>query len=334
MPAWEELHRTQQTALSECSHPEPDQRVLFAARDYISGDPFTVKVCRLCSLVRTHPHPMGEDMQRYYPLRYYGSTKRYLFPIDYMLNRRQATWAARIHERHANRPGTALDCGCGQGLLLHGLRERGWNVVGTELTDEAARFARSVLSLNVLVGDLSDLQLKDGAYDVIILRHVLEHVDDPAGVLREARRRLRNGGLVLVAVPNFGSVEAGVWKRHWFHLDVPRHVTHFTPTTLRRLLEEAQFRCEDSSYFSPEFDYFSFIQSALNALGFGQNSLYELLRVPPAKFVRRRRARRYVRDVIASATLGPILAMLALVWVPIAAAMNRGATVVVYARKV
>jgi SAM-dependent methyltransferase len=265
---------------------------------------------------------------------YYGDARRYVIPVDFLLNRLQARRGDQIHEANGERAGAVLDIGCGRGLLLDELRKLGWTVAGTEISDAAARFARDVLQLDVKVGDLRHLHFEEGAFDAVVLWHVLEHVDDPTSLLREVHRLVRPGGFVLLAVPNFGSIEAKLSRAGWFHLDVPRHVSHFTPETLVHVLNAERFKVERISYFSPEYDYFSFVQSVLNRLGVYQNSLYELLRARPAKLLQRKGTPGYTRDAIANLALAPFLILLALVFVPLAAWLGRGATMIVSARKV
>ena len=86
-----------------------------------------------------------------------------------------------------------------------------------------------------------------------------------------------------MSVPNFGSPEARAAGPGWFHLDVPRHLVHFTHGTLDSSLRSAGFEPLESSWFAPEFDAFSFVQSTLNRLGFRQNALYDVLRGQAAK---------------------------------------------------
>jgi SAM-dependent methyltransferase len=113
--------------------------------------------------------------------------------------------------------------------------------------------------------------------------HVIEHLPDPARALAEARRLLRSGGVLLVGAPNFGSPEARLAREGWFHLDVPRHLTHPTAAWLRGALEDAGFSFREASYFAPEYDTFSFVQSAENRMGLRQNVLYDVLRGRSAK---------------------------------------------------
>ena len=74
-------------------------------------------------------------------------------------------------------------------------------------------------------------------YDAVVLWHVAEHLHAPQGTVRGIARLLRPGGVLLIAVPNFGSPEARIGRAGWFHLDVPRHLVHFTASTLTAILE-------------------------------------------------------------------------------------------------
>ena len=78
-------------------------------------------------------------------------------------------------------------------------------------------------------------------YDVVVFQHSLEHVVEPREDLARARRLLRDGGLLLASLPNFGSWQCRAFGSAWFHLDLPRHRTHFTAEGLERLLRQSGF---------------------------------------------------------------------------------------------
>ena len=72
-----------------------------------------------------------------------------------------------------------------------------------------------------------------------------------------------SGGILFAGVPNFGSWEARLARDKWFHLDVPRHLNHFTIPALLRMLSSADLEVKSCSYFAPEYDSFSFVQSRM-----------------------------------------------------------------------
>jgi 2-polyprenyl-3-methyl-5-hydroxy-6-metoxy-1,4-benzoquinol methylase len=311
-----------------CSHPDTSAEPLFPARDYITGDQFTITRCSSCGLIRTLPIP--SDISRYYPSGYYGGDRRYNRLLEVLLGKLYSRRAAAIERRSGVTGGRVLDVGCGRGWLLDAFRRRGWTATGTELTEESARYAREALHLDVLVGDRAVHALPEATYDVVILWHVLEHIAEPASLVADVARVLRPGGTLLVAVPNAGSAEARWGRDRWFHLDVPRHLVHFTPATLRSTLHGAGLLTVHEEYLSPEYDTFSTVQTILNRAGIRQNALYNLVRSRGARVLSGDIS---MRDLALTLVLVPWAASFAAVWAPLAAAVHRGATITAYARK-
>lgn len=320
-------------ATQSCPHPEDQQKLLFPARDYVTGDPFVIRRCAVCGLAHTTPQPPPDQIGNYYPRGYYGHGKRYSAPLERLLDRLYAFRGRLIEIANGLEPGRVLDIGCGRGLLLHQLRKRGWEVIGTELSEDSASYARDVLHIDVKTTSVADLNLPSEAFDMVILWHVLEHITDPAGLLQEVARILRPGGTLLVAVPNFASIEARWARSRWFHLDVPRHLNHFTPDTLRAMLVGVGLRPRMTSYFASEYDFFSFVQTALNMLGIRHNLLYNLLRTRGAKVLTEGQHPPRRLDIALSLLLAPSLGAVSLVWAPVVALLGQGATVTIYAKK-
>src|SRR5436305_600698 len=95
---------------------------------------------------------------------------------------------------------------------------------------------------SLLVGTLPHSDLASGSFDVITMWQSLEHVHHPLPVLAEAQRLLVPGGTLVVSVPNIDSLPFRWFGTSWIGLDLPRHLTHFTPPTLRLMLEHAGYR--------------------------------------------------------------------------------------------
>jgi 2-polyprenyl-3-methyl-5-hydroxy-6-metoxy-1,4-benzoquinol methylase len=136
-------------------------------------------------------------------------------------------------------PGRLLDVGSGRGDLGVTLSPRGWEVTGLEPSPEACEEARSRDAATVQ-GTLSTARgaLGDG-YDAVVFQHSLEHVAEPLDDLRTAGELLRPDGLALISLPNFGSWQARRFGSAWFHLDLPRHRSHFTSRRLEALVRRA-----------------------------------------------------------------------------------------------
>jgi 2-polyprenyl-3-methyl-5-hydroxy-6-metoxy-1,4-benzoquinol methylase len=315
------------TAATACGHPPDEADTLFGAKDPATGDAFTIVRCRRCELARTDPAPSDSELDGYYPKGYHSTTKRYRAGMDRVLSMFHES-RIRTIERLLGGAGNVVDIGCGPGVLINHMRARGWRVRGTERSASAAQQAREVFGLDVSAASVDDLVAEGTTYDAVVLWHVAEHLHAPEETLRGIARLLRPGGVLLVAVPNFGSPEARIGRAGWFHLDVPRHLVHFTPATLRAMLAAAGLRPVKVTYLVPEYDLFSFVQTVENRLGLPPNLLYDVLRRPEARLRRHQSGR-----IAAGVALGlavPLTAA-AMVVAPLAAASRRSATIAVYA---
>ncbi len=134
--------------------------------------------------------------------------------------------------------GRYLDVGCGSGGVLGVAQALGWHVAGVEVDEAAAKKARR-FSARVHVGDLLGAPFEPGEFDVVTAFHVLEHVPDPVGAVRRMLEWLAPDGLIVVEVPNAGGLGARLFGRAWSGLELPRHLSHFTPATLARVVAQA-----------------------------------------------------------------------------------------------
>ena len=309
--------------MEPCAHPAADASTLFAARDYVTGEPFSVVRCGRCGLAVTAPRPATDSLARYYPAAYYGETgqRRFPAPVEWLQGLLYSVRAAAVERLAGGRPGRVLDVGCGRGRLLQAFRRRGWEVHGTELGEDAARHPRA-LGIPVHVGPLESAPWPDASFDAVTMWHVLEHWPDPAEPLSHAARVLRPGGALLVGVPNFASPEARAARAGWFHLDVPRHLVHLGPADLERLLDEHGLHVHHWSHAAPEYDLFSLVQSAENALGLPQNLLYGLLRARSARL-----ASGSTASALAALALAVPLGLVALPLTLVLGALGRGSSV-------
>jgi 2-polyprenyl-3-methyl-5-hydroxy-6-metoxy-1,4-benzoquinol methylase len=139
------------------------------------------------------------------------------------------------------------------------MAQAGWEVAGVEPITSAAEYARRRFALAVFQGVLRDAPYAPASFDVVTFWDVLEHTFSPAEELAHAARLLRRGGLVVVSVPNWDSLDRRLFGRHWLGLDPPRHLYVFTRKTLTAMLTQAGFSVLDWVCFMS--GYFSFIIS-------------------------------------------------------------------------
>lgn len=308
-------------------------RTLFSAPGFDNGDErFELAECSRCRLVRTQPVLSDDQLAAYYAPTYYGGGNRKFGGAFESLIRALNTHRARSilakvrpSEDATNSAPRVIDIGCGRGDLLGAMRIVGCECHGVERsefpTDEQTQGIR-FYKVNV-----EDVGFEPDYFDLAVLWHVAEHLPQPLATIREARRILRPGGLLAIAVPNFDSLQAALFRSRWFHLDLPRHLHHLRMTTLQQCLVDNGFSVEASSTWSVEQNVYGFVQSSLNALsGPGQgNALYGLLK--------RHEGSAAKAKLVAWLVAAGLIAPLAVVESVVAAALAKGATAIVYARK-
>ena len=129
-----------------------------------------------------------------------------------------------------------LDYGCGSGWFAHRMRESGWKVTGMDMSAHAVENARHHFGLDVIHGTLPHPEVGPESFDVITLGAVLEHLHWPHRVIGSAAKALTPGGYLVLSVPNLASWGFRHFRKDWFPLELPRHLLHFTPETLRLLV--------------------------------------------------------------------------------------------------
>ncbi|MBM3266554.1 MAG: methyltransferase domain-containing protein [Candidatus Sericytochromatia bacterium] len=228
---------------------------------------FDLLRCAACRHVYVSPVPA--DLGAYYPGTYWSGDRPATLASRAEAAYRAALLALDVRRiaSHAPRGARVLDVGCGSGDLAASLARAGFAVTGVEVAPDAAEAARRRHGLDVRTGTLAAADFPAGSFDVAVVWHVLEHVPDPAGLLADVARVLRPGGVAIVQVPNFGSIQAGVFGARWFALDVPRHLHHFTPATLARTLEAAGFQAGAVKHGSLRHDPVILASSLWPALG-------------------------------------------------------------------
>lgn len=229
---------------------EPERApVLLRGHDRLTGAPgdFKVLACVECGLAFTQPRLAPADFATYYPDSYsayepnLAGERRSLGERAGDLQRQAVIRFGPYRRIWQRQPGRLLDVGCGVGDLAAVFARRGWSASGIEPSPQAAAHARAA-GVDAVTGTLADAPWQDGEFDAILFNHSLEHIDDPAAALAAAARLLRPGGLLAIAVPNFGSWQRRFFGSAWFQLDLPRHLQHFDRDSLDALVRSAGLR--------------------------------------------------------------------------------------------
>jgi 2-polyprenyl-3-methyl-5-hydroxy-6-metoxy-1,4-benzoquinol methylase len=226
-----------------CGHPLRATRVRAFDRLVTGEGPFSVLECRACRYGVTDPQFRGAALDHFYGTRYaesfYGhstTAQRGLLERARERFRRRAArrrYAGRPYTVSGLAPGRVLDVGCGGGQLLAHYATLGWQTFGIDPAEPAVAAARR-RGATVHQGTLSDQPWSAGHFDLITFAHSLEHIPEPLEALKTARALLAPGGMVAITLPNWRCWQRRfLFSNRWFHLDLPRHLQHFSTDALR-----------------------------------------------------------------------------------------------------
>ncbi len=251
----------------------------FDAVPAAAGACFPVSRCPACGLVNTGL-AAAETVADSYDLDYYGSTEsKFADGMEALLDGLARRRAASLLDTWQRAPGampTVLDIGCGRAVLLRAFRGLGAEVTGLE-RDEFP--LQGELAEIVQHAGLDDPRFDGRQWDIVVLWHVFEHLEGQDAMLELIDAHLAPGGVLALAVPNFGSLQSRLFGRHWFHLDLPRHLVHIDAPWLRTRLAQHGLRIEREGHLDLAQNLYGFVQSAMNALFPGQpNRFYALLK--------------------------------------------------------
>lgn len=272
--------------------------------------------CPECGAATTDPWPDEDELEAAYGNWYRpAGGGRFNFAGDAILRRGRSMLAGHLDEIAP--PGPILDVGAGDGVLLDALAARDRSVTGLERGHKRADF----LDLPI-----EEVERGDG-WAAVVFWHSLEHMPEPRTAIREALRLLVPGGVLIVAVPNTGSVQARIFGDRWLHLDIPRHLVHLSTETLTTGLAEDGFEISAVSHLRPGQIVIGWLTGLVASLP-GRLDLYQALRRPEARIEPMSAARRLL-SIVAGVVLLPFAAAGALAEV----VLRRGGTVYVEAKR-
>lgn len=224
-----------------------DIEKVFDTADYFSsGEVFPVWGCRNCGFRFTNHFPSEDLIGTYYDSPDYIShsdsrrgliNKLYHLGRHYMLSQK-----VNLVSHYLNgQKGKLLDIGCGTGYFLHVAQKRGFTVAGIEKNEQARAHAITCFGLDVK-DEKSFFDMPERSCSIVTLWHVLEHLEKLNESLEKINNILTPDGTLVIALPNCHSYDAEFYKERWAAYDVPRHLWHFSPGTVEKLLSKYQLK--------------------------------------------------------------------------------------------
>lgn len=133
---------------------------------------------------------------------------------------------------------TILDIGAGTGDFLNICKKNKWEVSGVEPSKNATTIAKQK-NIN-LKPTIDNYQNK--RFDIITMWHVLEHITNLNEYITTLKKLLKPDGVLIIAVPNYKSYDAKYYGKYWAAYDVPRHISHFSKTSIKKLFNKVEMK--------------------------------------------------------------------------------------------
>lgn len=211
----------------------------------VSGEEFQLLHNKELDLLETFPQPQPEKLPDYYKSEDYIShtdKKRNLLEYVYHSVRQIALKRKlKLINSFSLDSKNLLDIGCGTGDFLEASLKANWNITGIEPDESARKIANS--KTNNSVFEIEHLaKLKPNSFDVITLWHVLEHLPNLEMHTALIKSLLKPNGTLVIAVPNYKSYDAEHYKNFWAAYDVPRHLWHFSRTSISELFKKEDLK--------------------------------------------------------------------------------------------
>ena len=214
------------------------RKVMTCVDHYATGESFDLCRCVSCGFMFTQHFPSEDEIGRYYESPDYIShsdTREGLMNnIYHIVRRHMLRKKQELISKYSNiAKGSLLDIGTGTGYFAQYMCEQGWNVTAIEKSPKARAFAQTNFGLDVFPPDVLST-LSDQTFHVITLWHVMEHLEHLNDTWDNLHRIIKDDGLLVIAVPNHLSADAQIYADMWAAYDVPRHLWHFSPSTMQQ----------------------------------------------------------------------------------------------------
>lgn len=215
---------------------------LLTVKDHsVSGEDFVIWQCAQCTLRFTQNVPDQASIGPYYASQAYishsNTDKGLLNKLYQKVRGYTLVQKAKLIISYTKKQGKVLDIGAGIGAFLSAMKREGWEIQGIEPDAVARKNALNLFGLHLDQPAVLH-NLNSNTYDAITLWHVLEHVHQLHDYIEQLKNLLTAEGKIFIAVPNYGSGDASVYKTYWAAYDVPRHLYHFNPKSIQKLVEQ------------------------------------------------------------------------------------------------
>lgn len=192
---------------------------------------YSIAKCLKCDFKFTFPRPKIDFLIDYY--NSISSVRFYKFTDKRCIKDSQGIY--NDIKKYNPKAKTILEIGGSTGYYLNGLKLRGYDVIGSELSGDAVNLAKEWYNIKMYEAEFPPASY-EGSFDVIIIHHVIEHVIDPINFMISAKKYLSKNGIIIIETPNVNSIGIKIFGRHYPVFCPPGHLNYFSRKTIKELL--------------------------------------------------------------------------------------------------
>ena len=239
-------------------HQQKDMRYINTPRDV-----FMLVKCETCGLIYLNPRPSRSSISKFYPSAFYNYRRKndrtpsrvpkLLDKLNFYKQRRikAIEERAKVISKHFRGVGTLLDVGSAEGHFLKKMKDKGWVVVGVEMSEGMCKYARREYGIECINGNFNGIAFREKSFDVVTFWASLEHVYNPLGAIDLCQKLVKLSGIIVILVPNSKSFEERLLKKFDPNpIDIPRHLYHYSDCTLAKILDKGGFRAREVRHFT------------------------------------------------------------------------------------
>lgn len=202
--------------------------------------------CNICNYIWADVEVSAESLRKVYD-------KGYFFGDEYSDYLKEEKALRKSFERNLKliskyrSSGRMLEIGCAYGFFLDTARNN-YDVEGIDISDDACKYAREQLELNVRCEDFIEKKFKENHYDVIVMWATLEHLKDPSLYVEKISSILKPGGIFVCTTPDIGSPLARIQKSKWRQIHPPTHLSYFSKNTIEKLFSKYNLKLVETTW--------------------------------------------------------------------------------------
>jgi 2-polyprenyl-3-methyl-5-hydroxy-6-metoxy-1,4-benzoquinol methylase len=200
--------------------------------------------CKKCAHTQLYPIPLRNEDQKFYDNNLQEKNQKHSNSLKDHREKSRIDTKRRIDfvSKICKKKDKILEIGSGYGFFLEGMKEKGFNITGLEVSKERRKISKKVTKAEILNINLMDENLEIGKFDVIVFFHVLEHISDSVNFLKNLKKILNKKGKIIIEVPNYDDfqINLNLAYKNWHFQRA--HIHYFTSKTLKKTIQKSGFK--------------------------------------------------------------------------------------------